>query len=532
MEVLYERCAGLDVHKKTVVACVRVMQDGRVEREVRTFQTTTRELLALVEWLDGHGVRHVAMEATGVYWKPVWHILSDGECELVLANAAHVKNVPGRKSDVSDAAWLADLEAHGLIRASFVPDNQTQELRSLLRTRKQLVRERTSHTLRIQKTLEDANIKLDSVISNIVGLSGRRMIEALVAGESDPATLAGLADRRIKASPQDLCEALRGRVTKHHRFLLALHLGHIDAIEAAIDKIDHEVEADLEPFRAAVDLLSTIPGGQRAVRTEHYRRDRARHGPLPNLRPSHLLGRPLSQERRERRQAPLDPHAQGRALAQDHARSVRLVGCAQQSHLPARPVPAPEGPSRREKGYRRRRRLHPHRRLSHAQDGNRVSRPWTPALRSPPQGDPGQDAAAPATQPRIPRRDQAASPCACGRCFLLDGEAIGQRYGIGKTMDDKPVIRQLISNGLATIRVILDVEDPDEVPPEFSYLLVCSSRFSVSRYILVRHRVSTFSSQRFRYARVARIQGLRSTNTLEWRFCHTPNDIRAACLYR
>jgi transposase len=260
MDVLYERCAGLDVHKKTVVACIRRLHDGQVERKVRTFETTTRELLALAEWLDGHGVRHVVMEATGIYWKPVWHMLSDGEFELVLANAAHVKNVPGRKSDVSDAAWLADLEAHGLIRGSFVPDGPTQELRGLLRTRKQLVRERTSHTLRIQKTLEDANIKLDSVISNVVGLSGRRMIEAMVAGESDPVTLSSLADRRLKATPEELAEALRGRVTRHHRFLLGLHLGHIDAIEAAIDKIDQEVEAGLQPFRAAVDLLNTIPG--------------------------------------------------------------------------------------------------------------------------------------------------------------------------------------------------------------------------------------------------------------------------------
>lgn len=260
MEVLHERCAGLDVHKNTVVGCVRVARDGLIEREVRTFKTMTRDLLALSEWLDGHGVKHVVMEATGIYWKPVWHILSDGEFELVLANAAHVKNVPGRKSDVNDAEWLADLEAHGLIRASFVPDRQTQELRGLLRTRKQLVRERTSHTLRLQKTLEDANIKLDSTISNIIGLSGRRMIAAMVAGESDPETLAGLADRRIKAAPQDLCEALRGRLTRHHRFLLGLHLGHIDAIEAAIDRIDQEVEAGLQPFRDAVALLTTIPG--------------------------------------------------------------------------------------------------------------------------------------------------------------------------------------------------------------------------------------------------------------------------------
>ena len=260
MEVLHERCGGLDVHKNTVVGCVRVARGVRVEKEVRTFKTTTKELLALADWLDGHGVDHVVMEATGVYWKPVWHVLDDGERELVLANAAHVKNVPGRKSDVSDCDWLCDLGAHGLIRASFVPNSPTQELRSLLRTRKQLVRERSSHTLRLQKTLEDANIKLDSVISDVVGVSGRRMIEALVAGESDPAVLAALADRRIKAPPEVLCEALRGRVTRHHRFLLNLHLGHIDTIDEAIDKIDQEVEASLQPFCAAIDLVKTIPG--------------------------------------------------------------------------------------------------------------------------------------------------------------------------------------------------------------------------------------------------------------------------------
>jgi len=182
MDVLHPLCAGLDVHKDTVVACLRRMLKGKVEREVRTFGTTTRELLALAEWLAAAGCRHVAMEATGVYWKPVWHILSDGDFELVLANARHVKNVPGRKSDVSDAVWLADLLAHGLIRASFVPDGATQELRALLRTRKQLVRERTRHVQRIQKTLEDANIKLDSAISDVMGRRGRAMIEGLIAG--------------------------------------------------------------------------------------------------------------------------------------------------------------------------------------------------------------------------------------------------------------------------------------------------------------------------------------------------------------
>jgi transposase len=177
-----------------------------------------------------------------------------------VGNAGHVKNVPGRKTDVNDATWLADLMAHGLIRGSFVPDIQTQELRGLLRTRKQFVRERSSHVQRLQKTLEDANIKLDGVISDIVGLSGRRIIEALIAGESDPEALAVLAHRRIKAPPAALHEALRGRVTDHHRFLLQLHVQHIDALDAAIDAIDREVDIHVEPFREAVLLLTTIPG--------------------------------------------------------------------------------------------------------------------------------------------------------------------------------------------------------------------------------------------------------------------------------
>jgi len=260
MEVLHRRCAGLDVHKKTVVACVRLAEENKVVTEVRTFATTTAGLLALSAWLSENGCTHVAMEATGVYWKPVWHVLSDGEFELVLANAAHVKNVPGRKTDVSDAAWLAELLAHGLIRGSFVPDGQTQELRTLLRTRKQLVREKTRHTQRIHKTLEDANIKLESELSDVLGKSGRAMLEAMVAGETDPVRLAALAHSGVKASQATLQEALRGRVTQHHRFLLRLHLGQVDAIDTAIVTIDGEIEAHLAPFRIGVELVSTIPG--------------------------------------------------------------------------------------------------------------------------------------------------------------------------------------------------------------------------------------------------------------------------------
>jgi transposase len=235
MDVMYPRCAGLDVHKKTVVAAVRLAADGKASVEVRTFETTTAALIALAEWLAEQGVTHVAMEATGVYWKPVWHILSTaGSFELVLANALHVKAVPGRKRDVSDAAWIGELLAHGLIEGSFVPPREVGELRSLMRTRKTLVRERTSHIQRIQKTLEEANIKLDSVICDVVGQSGRAMLEAIIAGESDPEHLADLAHPRIKASRGDLTRALDGRVTKVHRVLLRLHLDQIDALDRSM----------------------------------------------------------------------------------------------------------------------------------------------------------------------------------------------------------------------------------------------------------------------------------------------------------
>jgi transposase len=260
MELLHRRCCGLDVHKETVVACLRLVPDGKVTTEVRTFQTTTVDLLRLSGWLAENDCTHVAMEATGVYWKPVWHVLADGELELLLVNAAHVKNVPGRKTDVNDATWLAELLAHGLLRASYVPDAQTQEMRTLLRTRKQLVREQSRHVQRVQKTLEDANIKLDSVLSDVMGKSGRAMIEALIAGETNPAKLASFADRRVKASPEQLREALRGRVTKQHRFLLRLHTDQIDALAAAIAKIDARVEESLQPFRTAVELIKSMPG--------------------------------------------------------------------------------------------------------------------------------------------------------------------------------------------------------------------------------------------------------------------------------
>ena len=268
MQVLHPRCAGLDVHKDSVVAAVRLAEAGGTRCEVRSFDTTTPGLLALGAWLAECGCTHAVMEASGVYWKPVWHVLSDGDLTLVLANAAHVRNVPGRKTDVADAAWLADLLAHGLIRPSFVPEPATQALRALLRTRKQLVREQASHVQRLQKTLEDANLKLGSVLTDVMGLSGRAILEALVAGESNPDRLLALVHPRVKAEPARRRAALTGRVTDRHRFLLRLHLGQYDALAAALAEVDAEVERDLDPFRDAVRLLRTIPGiGDLAART-------------------------------------------------------------------------------------------------------------------------------------------------------------------------------------------------------------------------------------------------------------------------
>jgi len=232
------------------VACVRHLRNGKVMTGIKTFKATTEELIALSDWLATERCRHFVMEATGVDWKPVWHILSDGEFELVLADAGDVKNVPGLNTDVNDVAWLAELMAHGLVKASFVPDQLTQQIRDLLRTRKQFGRERTSYIQRIQKTLEDANINLDSVVTDVLSLTGRHILLALIAGQTAPQAPAALADRRIRATAAKLEAALRGRVTDHHRFMLKLHLDQIDAQDAAIARIDKEVDGNVELFGA------------------------------------------------------------------------------------------------------------------------------------------------------------------------------------------------------------------------------------------------------------------------------------------
>lgn len=259
MDLFHPRCAGLDVHKDSVVACVRIATGRTVERQSRTFRTTTTELLELLDWLQQYDCTHVAMEATGVYWKPVWHIL-EGHFTLVLANAMHIRNIPGRKSDVNDATWIADLLAHGLIRGSFVPPTPIQELRDLTRTRKQLVREIAQHTQRIQKVLEDANIKLASAVSDIMGGTGRAIITALIAGEADPGRLAELAQGNLKKKRGELREALRGCITGHHRFLLKVHYEQILGAEQAVRELEQHLGESLIPFQEKATLLTTMPG--------------------------------------------------------------------------------------------------------------------------------------------------------------------------------------------------------------------------------------------------------------------------------
>lgn len=262
MKTLHRRCAGLDVHSDTVVACARLTARTKASHEVRRFSTATRDLLELADWLAAQGITHVAMEATGIYWKPIWHIL-EGRFELVLANAAHIRNVPGRKSDVNDAVWISDLLAHGLIRASFVPPAQIQDVRDLTRTRMQLAREVAQHIQRIQKALESSNIKLTSVISNIVGTSGRRILKAMIAGETNATKLAELGSTRLKCPRTELVAALDGRMTAHHRFLIAHHLGLIEELERHIAAFDARIQELLAPFRDAVARLITIPGVSR-----------------------------------------------------------------------------------------------------------------------------------------------------------------------------------------------------------------------------------------------------------------------------
>lgn len=260
MRILYDCCAGLDVHKKSVVACAFWVDDaGECREEIKTFGTMTRDLLRLSEWLSARQVSHVAMESTGVYWKPIFNIL-ESTFKVLLVNARHIKQVPGRKTDVKDCHWIAQLLQHGLLKASFVPDRPQRDLRDLTRSRAQLVADHTRAVNRIQKILEDANIKLASVASNALGVSGRAMIQALLAGEKSPADMAQLARGRLRAKIKPLEASLEGHVTEHHRFLLRLYWKQMDQIEDAIAALDERIDALTRPFEEELALLDTIPG--------------------------------------------------------------------------------------------------------------------------------------------------------------------------------------------------------------------------------------------------------------------------------
>jgi len=260
MDVLHACCAGLDVHKKTVVACVRrVDPAGKVTKTIKTFATMTADLLDLSDWLAGQGVKVVAMESTGSYWKPVFNLL-EPRFEVVLVNAYHIKQVPGRKTDVRDSEWIAQLLQQGLLRPSFIPPRPTRELRDLTRQRTQLINEKTAVINRIQKVLEDANVKLGSVASNALGVSGRLMIEAIIRGEYDPVKLAELARSRLRKKIPQLRQALRGGVTEHHRFLLRTQMNHLDHLEQLIIQYSQRIEEALDPFAAVLARLVTIPG--------------------------------------------------------------------------------------------------------------------------------------------------------------------------------------------------------------------------------------------------------------------------------
>jgi transposase len=283
MEALYPCCAGLDVHKQTVAACVRRLGPaGKAAQQVRTFGTVTAELLALADWLAEQGVTHVAMESTGVYWKPIFNLL-EGRFTVLLVNARHIKQVPGRQTDVKDCAWIAQLLQHGLLRASFVPPRPIRELRDLTRQRARLVEEKAAVANRIQKALEGANIKLAGVASDVLGASGRAMLRAIVAGEADPGVRANLARQRPREKAPQLRQALAGRVTEHHRFLLGALLDQVGDLERLIDRFSARIEAVLGPLEAeAAGRLSEVPGFSRRVAEVVLAEVGADMGPFPS----------------------------------------------------------------------------------------------------------------------------------------------------------------------------------------------------------------------------------------------------------
>ena len=350
MDVLYTRCCGLDIHKKTVVACCIISTEGAEPvKETRPFRTMTADLLALADWLQEAGCTHVAMESTGVYWRPVYNLL-EGQCELLVVNAQHIKAVPGRKTDVKDAAWIAELLRYGLLRGSFIPPQPQRQVRELTRYRSTLVQDRARTLNRLQAVLEDANLKLASVVTDIAGVSARAMLEAILAGQRDVETLADLARGRLRAKRDQLKEALEGRVTAHHSFLLTEHLSMLDTLDEAIEHVSGEIAQRLAADQEAIALLDTIPGiGQRAAENPH-RRDWDRHESLSECQAPGLLGWDVSRQLREWGETfeREDPERESMVTAGADRNCPRCVQNAK--HLSRRPIPTDCRTSREETG--------------------------------------------------------------------------------------------------------------------------------------------------------------------------------------
>jgi len=376
MDVMVERCAGLDVGKDEVVACIRTPKTSGHGRhsELRVFATFTSALETLADWLTENGVSEVVMEATGPYWKPIWYVLEDREFDLKLVNAKHVKMVPGRKTDMADAAWLAELLEHGLLRSSFVPPPAIRELRDLTRYRKRLIQTHTAEQQRVQKILEDAGVKLDSVASDIFGVSGRAMLAALIAGERDPDTLAALAKGTLRQKLPELREALRGRFRDHHAIILKITMDHVAHLEDAIAALDAEIERVMVPFSKARDHLDTIPGvAKRSAECiiAEIGIDMTRFPTAAHL----ASGWDVPRQQHHRRQTRLREDHQRQPVARRDPQPMRFGRVAHPRHLPRRPVLASRPPHRQTQGRGRRRPLDPGHLLAPTHQRLRLRRP-------------------------------------------------------------------------------------------------------------------------------------------------------------